>query len=197
MTAKQRAGLAAATFAAAAMLACRDPNAPQARFENYADTLGLYALNGAPRGAPTAIHLITGVSGSAAVVTDASFTFDVAVDINEEGRPVLYPVRAIAAPFVATHRVGIRRTDRPFDSITEAPTDNYAYDSLAVLAVGEVVLLESADPQATSNCFGGGLIYAKMVVDSIRPATRRLFVRVTADPNCGFKSLVVPGVPAE
>jgi hypothetical protein len=197
MTAIQRAGLAAATFAAAVMLACGDPNAPQARFPNYADTLGLYALNGAPRGAPTAIHLIAGIGASAAVVTDASFSFDVAVDIDAQGRPILYPVRALAAPFLGRHRVGIRRDDRPFDSITEAPTDRYAYDSVAVLAVGEVVLIESADLEATSTCLGGGVIYAKMVVDSLRAATRRVFVRVTADPNCGFRSLVAPGVPTE
>jgi hypothetical protein len=197
MTARQRAGLAAATFAAAAMLACGDPNAPQARFSNYADTLGLYALNGAPRGAPTAIHLIAGVDGSAAVVTDASFSFDVAVDIDAQGRPVLYPVRTVAAPFLSTHQVGIRRETRPFDSITEAPTDRYTRDSLAVLAVGEVVLIESADLAATSACLGGGVIYAKMVVDSVRATDRRVFLRVTADPNCGFRSLVVPGVPTE
>ena len=197
MTARQRAGLAAATFAAAAMLACGDPNAPQARFENYADTLRLYALNGAPRGAPTAIHLIAGVAGSAAAATDGSFAFDVAVDIDAQGKPVLYPVRTLAAPFLGRHRVGIRRETRPFDSITEAPTDGYTRDSVAVLEVGEVVLIESADLEATSACLAGGVIYAKMVVDSLSVATRRLFVRVTADPNCGFRSLVVPGVPTD
>ena len=41
MIARQRAGLAAATFAAATMLACGDPNAPEANFQNYADTLTL------------------------------------------------------------------------------------------------------------------------------------------------------------
>jgi hypothetical protein len=195
MTARLRAGLAAATLAAAAMLACGDPNAPEARFENYADTLALYALNGAPRGAPTAIHLIDGVSGTPAVTTDGAFDLDVAVDIDAQGRPVLYPVRAVAASFLGKHRVGIRRTTQPFDAITEAPTDQYVYDSLAVVALGEPVLVESADPEAVSLCFGGGVIYAKMVVDSVQAATRRVFVRVTADPNCGFKSLVVPGVP--
>ena len=197
MTARQRAGLAAATFAAAVVLACGDPNAPQARFDNYADTLALFALNSAPRGAPTAIHLIRGVGTSSGVVTDASFAFDVAVDIDVQGRPVLYPVRALAAPFLERHRVGIRRETRPFDAIAEAPTDGYTRDSVAILAVGEVVLIESADLEATSACLGGGVIYAKMVVDSISAASRRLFVRVTADPNCGFRSLVVPGRPTE
>jgi hypothetical protein len=196
MTARQRAGLAAATFAAAAMLACGDPNAPVANFPTYADTLGLYALTGAPRGPPTAIHLIRGVSSSPAVATDGSFAFDVALDIDAQGRPVLYPVRALAAPFLGRHRVGIRRETRPFDSITEAPTDGYTHDSVAVVAVGEVVLIESTDPDATTTCLGGGVIYAKMVVDSLTASTRRLFVRITVDPNCGFRSLV-PGVPTE
>jgi hypothetical protein len=197
MTTRLRAGLAAAALAAAAMLACGDPNAPVANFANYADTLELYALNGAPRGAPTAIHLIDGVGGSSAATTDGSFRFDIAVDLDAEGRPRLYPVRAVAAPFLGKHRVGIRRTTQSFDAITEAPTDDYVHDSTAVVAVGEPVLVESADPEATSTCFGGGVIYAKMVVDSVHTTTRRLFVRVTADPNCGFRSLVVPGVPTE
>ncbi|MDQ3951334.1 MAG: hypothetical protein M3282_13455 [Gemmatimonadota bacterium] len=198
MTARLRAGLAAATFAAAAMLACGDPNAPVASFDNYADTLELYALNGAPRAAPTAIRLIAGaVTGTAAVTTDGGFGFDVAVDIDAQGRPVLYPVRAVAAPFIGVHRVGIRRTTNAFDSVARAPVGNYAYDSLAVLTVGEVVLIETADPEACRSLFGGGVIYAKMVVDSVRAASRRIFARVTADPNCGFRSLVVPGRPAD
>jgi hypothetical protein len=197
MTARQRAGLAAATIVAAAMLACGDPNAPQARFSNYADTLGLYALNSAPRGAPTAIRLIAGAFATAAVAADGSFLFDVAVDIDGQGRPVLYPVRAIAAPFIATHQVGVRRTSDPFESIVRAPVGGYTHDSVTVLTVGEVVLLESADPEACAALLGGGVIYGKMVVDSVRAIDRRVFLRVTADPNCGFKSLVVPGVPTE
>jgi hypothetical protein len=135
------------------------------------------------------------VSGNSAANVDAAFAFDVAVDIDDQGRPVLYPVRAIAAPFLGRHRVGVRRTTTAFDAILEAPTDNYVYDSVAVLTVGEVVLLESADPEACGGFVGGGVIYAKMTVDSVKPAAGRVFARVTADPNCGFRSLVVPGVP--
>ncbi|MFN2564735.1 MAG: hypothetical protein ABR499_06965 [Gemmatimonadaceae bacterium] len=196
MTARLRAGLVAATLMAAALSACGDPNEPIARFATYADTLELYALNGAPRGAPTALRLLAGVGFGAAVPTDASLQFDVAVDIDAQGRPVLYPIRAVAAPFLGRHRVGIQKTDRGFDSIVEAPTSGYTHDSVTVVTVGQVLLLESADPDACSVFLGGGVIYAKMVVDSIRTDTRRLYVRVTGDPNCGFRSLV-PGVPED
>src|SRR3712207_5311532 len=155
MTATLRAGVAAATLAAAALLACRDPNAPRANYSNYTDTLALYALNGSPRGAPSAIRLFAGIgSASAGVPTDAAYAFDVAVDINDEGRPVLYPVRAVAAPFIAAHRVGVRRTTQSFESIVEAPTNGYEYDSVAVLTVGETVLVESTDAEASNPCFG-------------------------------------------
>jgi hypothetical protein len=194
MTARVRAGLAAATFAAAALLACGDPNAPVANFPNYADTLTLYALNGAPPAAPTAVRLFS-IFGTAAATTDVRFAFDVAVDIDVQGRPVLYPVRAVAAPFIGPHRVGIRRTTDPFESITRAPDRDYTYDSVAVVAVGEVVLIQSADLGACT--FIGGVIYGKMVVDSVRASDRRVFARVTANPNCGFRSLVVPGVPTD
>jgi hypothetical protein len=197
MTARVRAGLAAATFAAAAILACGDPNAPHANFSNYADTLALYTLNGTPRGAPSAIHLYSGAFGSPAVATDGSFRFDVAVDIDAQGRPVLYPVRTIAAGFIAAHSVGILRATQPFDEILKAPTAAYVHDSATVLSLNEVVLLQSADLEACGTLFGGGFVYAKMVVDSVNVANRRVFVRITADPNCGFRSLVVPGVPTD
>jgi hypothetical protein len=201
MTARQRAGLAAATFAAAAILACGDPNAPRADFENYADTLTLYALNGAPRGAPTAISIFSGIFGTAGV-NETSLTFDVAVDLDDQGRPRLYPVRAVAStlldflPLGARHQVGIRRETRAFDAISEAPDDGYVLDSAQTVAVGEVVIIQSTDQSACSSVFGGA-VYAKMIVDSVRTSTRQLFARITADPNCGFRSFVLPGPPTD
>src|SRR3712207_681426 len=169
MTARLRAGLAAATLAAAALLACNDPNAPRANFPNYTDTLALYTLNGSPLAAPTAIRLFAGAaSGSAEVRTDASYQFDVAVDINQDGQPVLLPVRAVASPFVVAHTVGIRRATQSFETILEAPTDGYKYDTVAVLTVGETVVVQSGDAEAASACFGGGVIYGKVIVDSVR-----------------------------
>jgi hypothetical protein len=194
MTARQRAGLAAATFAAATMLACRDPNAPRADLPNYADTLALYAVNGAPRGAPSAIAILAGgLFGNAAVPIDASFNFDVAVDLDEQGRPRVYPVRAVASPITNRHQVGLRLDDRAFDAIAEAPEDGYVLDSARTVDVGKVVLIQSA---ACTSIFGG-VIYAKMIVDSVRTATRQLFVRLTADPNCGFRSFALPGPPTD
>jgi hypothetical protein len=196
MTATLRAGLVAAMLAAATLLACGDPNAPRANFSNYSDTLALYALNGAPPGAPTAVRLFGGVTlgGTAGVATDVGFSFDVAVDIDEQGQLVLYTVRRIAAPFLGRHRVGIRRTSDAFDTITEAPQDDYMYDSLAVVSVGETVLIESADVDAARACVLGGVIYGKMIVDSVRASDRRVFTRVTANPNCGFRSFET-GIP--
>jgi hypothetical protein len=197
MNARLRAGLAAATLVAAALLACSDPNAPRANFPNYTDTLALYALNGAPLSAPTAVRLFGDVvSGTAEARTDGSYQFDVALDIDAEGRPVLLPVRAVAAPFVGAHRVGVRRVTQSFESILEAPTDNYQYDSVAVLTVGETVLLQSGDADAARGCFGGGVIYGKVIIDSVSASARRIFTRVTANPNCGFRSLQADSVPS-
>jgi len=197
MNARLRAGLVAATLVAAATLACSDPNAPRANYPNYTDTLALYALNGAPLTAPTAIRLFGDVaSGTAEARTDASYQFDVALDINGEGRPVLLPVRAVAATFVGAHRVGVRRTTQSFESILEAPIDNYQHDSVAVLTVGETVVIQSGDADAASACFGGGVIYGKVIVDSVSTSARRIFARVTANPNCGFRSLQADSVPS-
>lgn len=196
MTARQRAGLAAATFAAAMLLACGDPNAPRATLPNYADTLTLYALNGAPRGAPSAISIFTGAFGGAAISAEASFNYDVAIDLDDQGRPRLYPVRTIASPVASRHQVGIRFDDRAFDDIPEAPDKDYVVDTAQTVAVGQVVLIQSTDPNAC-NSFFGGAIYAKIVIDSVHTASRQLFIRITADPNCGFRSFAIPGPPTD
>ena len=196
MTARMRAGLATATLAAAMLLACGDPNAPVANFETFTDTIGLYALNGSPREAPTAISIVAGRGGTAAVTTNSLFFFDVAVDIDDQGRPVLYPVRTVAAPFLGRHRVGILRTTQPFETVLSAPRQAYTYDSVAVLSVGETVVIESADQEACTSLIRTGVVYGKLVVDSLRADTRQVFVRVTGNPNCGFRSFG-PGIPTD
>jgi hypothetical protein len=42
---------------------------------------------------------------------------------------------------------------------------------------------------------GGQLVYAKLTVDSIDVATRRLFARTVFDPNCGYRSVVPDSIP--
>jgi hypothetical protein len=196
MTARLRAGLAAATLAAASLLACGDPNAPRASLATFTDTLQLYALNGSPRGAPAALRLLAGgFGGTPAVAPDVTLGFDVALDIDGQGRPVLLPLRTVASPFSATHRVGLARDTRAFASITEAPTTGYQHDSVTTVNVGETVLIETADPDQCSTLLTSGVLYGKMVVDSVNAGARRIYLRLTGDPNCGFRSFE-PGVPA-
>jgi hypothetical protein len=194
MTATLRAGLAAATLAAGSLLACGDPNAPRATLATYTDTLAFYALNGSPRGAPSALRLIGGVAGAPAVAPDASFSFDVALDIDDQGRPVLLPVRAVASPFSSAHSVGLQRSKEAFEKVTRAPTSGYQHDTATTVSFGETVLIEAADAAVCSTFLSTGVLYGKIVVDSVNLDTRRLYARVTADPNCGYRSFE-PGVP--
>ena len=74
----------------------------------------------------------------------------------------------------------------------EAPSSGYKYDSTTVVSVGQTVIFDSR----SRFCSGLFLpnIYAKLVVDSVS-ANRLIFVRLAADPNCGFRGLVPGEVP--
>ena len=60
------------------------------------------------------------------------------------------------------------------------------------------VLLVNGRTTASSICIydPAPTLYAKVVIDSTKPTTTRaIYMRVTTDPNCGYRSLV-PGLPS-
>src|SRR5262249_31414399 len=69
--------------------ACGDFTSVPASLATITDSGTVFAINGAPPGSPTALHLYTG----ARLAADASFFFDIAFDINAQGDVVLLPQR--------------------------------------------------------------------------------------------------------
>ena len=180
--------LVAAVGAIAAMNACGDPTAIKAQFDN-ADrpNLTLYALNGTLPSLPSAIQ----IRAASTTRVDASFNFDVAFDIDTSGKVLAYPVRAVAAEFVGAHQVGLLQTDKSFDDALTAPTGGYKYDSVMVVPVGKTVFVDVIDRNSCSiYSLLGQQIKAKFVIDSVNTSSRRVFVHLLANQNCGFKSLV-------
>lgn len=170
---------------------CDDPTA-QASLPNALDSaMTVYAVNGTAQNAPNALQVrFAGVTS----VTPA-FGFDLAFDITSTGDVKIYTVRALASQLVSVHRVGLQATTTPFDQITQAPTKNFAYDSIMVVPLGRTVLVEVSE----QNCLGalrGSLIHSKFRVDSINVVKGALFLRILSNPNCGFVQLT-PGTPSE
>ncbi|NUO94885.1 MAG: hypothetical protein HOQ17_17420 [Gemmatimonadaceae bacterium] len=175
-------------------VACGDPTKPKATFANAASTYTLYAFTGAPVNAATAISFLGGPSRA-----DANFGFDVAFDLDASGRPVIYPVRTIANDLALltspVKRVGLQPVAGTFDALRVAPQTGYDTLAAQTVSVGSVLAVEVLDLNTCLYSLGGQTIYAKLTVDSIDAASRRLYARTVVDPNCGYRSVVPDSVP--
>jgi hypothetical protein len=181
-----------ASAVAVAGVACGDLTGVPASLPTLSDSAVVYAINGAPPGAPTALHVFAGQLFSA----DASFVFDVAFDIDASGHPVLLPQRAVASGLAATHTVGLQTATGTYESLTTAPKTGYRADTALVATPGVPVIVQTADPNACGTSLTGTVLYAKVVIRSVDPVARQMVVQFTTDPNCGFRSFA-PGIPKD
>ncbi|MDB4900328.1 MAG: hypothetical protein JWN53_2136 [Gemmatimonadetes bacterium] len=183
-----RAVVAALALAA---MACAGPTLPQATYVNVPSNFALFAFTGAPVTAPTAINFLGG-----ATPTDASFSFDVAFDLDSTGRAMVFPVRVLAGDLaLGVKRVGLQPVTGSFTSVREVPSTGYDTLSVQTVDVGKVLAVEI---QSTATCLyslGGTSLFAKMVVDSVKPAQRRLFVSTVLDGNCGYHQVMPDTIP--
>lgn len=188
--------LATAAVITAAVSACKAVTGGQSALPTYTDTLSLYSLNGAPAGAPNAISFFgTSIGSSPSVRADASFSFDVAVDVVAGDVVDLYPVRAVASSLAVGHRVGLQLLATSYESVGRAPNTGYHYDSLFVAHAGNVLAVEFSEPFCAGS-FLSQSMYAKMAIDSVDILNKKTKLHITVDPNCGFRSFA-SGVPKD
>lgn len=176
-------------------IACGDPTRPKAIYPNALSSYALNALTGAPASAATAINFIGGATRA-----DARFQFDVAFDLDANGKVVLLPVRVVGGALAGAlagslKRVGLQVVPGSFESLRVAPETGYDTLSTPAVTPGTVVAVEMLDFDICLNSLGGQTLYAKFVVDSVQAATRRVFVRAVVDPNCGYRSVVPDSIP--
>lgn len=191
------ATLTAALFVVGAAAACDSTTGVNAIYPTYAlDSQTVYTINGSHASAPTALSMFGGVVGSSLVPAGASFSFDIAFDIDPDGRAVLLPARAVAGGLSGPHSVGLQVVNDGFESLTSAPSSGYTLDSALVVDVGDVVAIQSHDFNVCTSIYQSPEIYGKLTVREIDPAARTLLLRFTVDPNCGYRSLA-PGVPKD
>jgi len=181
-------------------VACGDLTRPKASTPNLAVSYTVNAFTGAPVNVPTAISFLGGATRA-----DSRFAFDVAFDLDQNGAVKVLPVRVVGGALgdaviqgqsgLPLKRVGLQQVTGPFEAVREAPATGY--DTLAVqtLSAGAVLAVQLLDFGNCFTGFGGSTLYAKLTVDSVDAATRRIFTRTVVDPNCGYRGLVPDSIP--
>jgi hypothetical protein len=179
--------------ALAGLAACGDLTRPKATFENFTDTLVLYAINGTPLDAPVGLSLTAG----AGIPVNGGYSFDLAWDIDAQSRTTMYSVRAVAGGLSSSHSVGFQRVQQSFDALTEAQKSGFVTDSSSTVSVGDVFAIVTTDPNAVLRCnsYFSNQVYAKLEVLEINPGNRTVKTRFTVNPNCGYLSLAPTGIP--
>jgi hypothetical protein len=186
------AGIAIA-IAAITAAACKGFTDVPASLVTDTESSTVYAINGAPLGAPTAIHAYAGQF----VPATADFLFDVAFDLDDQAQIHILPQRQVASGLQATHTVALATVSDTFEAVGAVPSGlKFRPDTGMIIQRGQVVIAQVTDATACNFSITGTTLYAKIVVKAINRVDRTMQVKFTTDPNCGFRSFA-PGVPKE
>ena len=181
---------AVAVALAVAATACGS-TLPRATNVSQIASYALYGLIGAPARASTALSFTAG-----SMHADATFQFDVAVDLDSAGKVVVYPVRNIAGNLAGTQkRIGMQVVSGLFETVGDVPSTGYDTLGTKTVAPGTVLAVELQEPLICQFSLGGIHLYGKFVVDSVTPASRRIFVTTVIDPNCGYRQVKPDTIP--
>ncbi len=185
----------ALVFAAVVLAACGAGNSftQPASFDNVIRTYSVYAVTGTSNTLPAAYQYSTETLVRPQVLSTGSLNFDLAFDIGVDGKVRLLPARfVVPLPPGGSPSLGLQKMLGVFEQLQRAPLTGYTLDSAATAAVGDTYTLQLHD----SGCIYGDLFYAKLTVDSIILAQRRIVVRSLVNRNCGYRSLT-EGLPKD
>src|SRR3981081_2203716 len=131
---KARLALIATMCVVTVLNACGNVASLKATIPTYTDTLSLWALSGTPPSYPSAISI-----RSRRIVRVAGFAgFDIAFDIDGNGKAVVYPVKLIVASPGGSRPVGIQKLSRSFDDVLAAPPTGFPTDPPPWVAPGDL-----------------------------------------------------------
>jgi len=191
---KPRLAALALTVLVIAGVSCGDFTGVPASLPTVTDSGTAYALNGAPLGAPTALH---GASGTL-IPADANFVFDVAFDLDSvAGTVLVLPQRAVASGLATTHQVSLATVDGDFASVTSVPKSlTFRADTALRVNRNQVVIAQITDATQCGFSLSGTTLFVKFAIRSINRDARTMDIIYTSDPNCGFRSFA-SGVPKD
>jgi len=184
---------ALAVLIAGAFLGCGTDGRFPAQFDTVTFSESLGAINGTPLGEPAALA----VADLRVVRLDQSYAFDVAFDIDADGRAVVFPPDLVGLSGSGGRPTRLQRLGASFEQATMAPratSTAWVADSVFAVAPGEVIGIL----MRPSSCLFDfdPYMYARVRVDSITLATRRVHITGTLNPNCGYRSFL-PGRPTD
>lgn len=176
------------------LAACRDPVRIKATQSTQTDSFVVYAITGTSVSFPTTYL----AAARAVTILTGAGNFDVAFDIDAQGKAVLYPTRLVVSAITFIRDVGLQKVAGDFETVVRAPSSGYITDQPLVLGKGEVAVLQTARNSSNDVCTFGisPFIFAKINVDSINLTNRSIFIKTLVNPNCGFHSLKT-GVPTD
>ena len=189
---KARLALIATMCVVTVLNACGNVASLTATVPTSTDTLSLWALSGTPPSYPNAIS----IAARQIVRVDGFAAFDIAFDIDGNGKTVVYPVKLVVASPGGSRLVGLQKIPGSFETVLQAPTTGFQTDSALAIVPGETVVVESPHNGSGDICqFAiSPNLYAKIAVDSVNLASRIIYLRMGFDPNCGFRSFA-DGIP--
>lgn len=188
MTTLRIRALSALCLAAVSVAACDDPFEQVASRPTVNVVLDGWALTGAPASYPTALE----VPNYSMLRADGAGTFDIAFDIDADGRLVVLPVSKVVSALGGDRTIGLLPGAGTYSTILEAPRIGWRYDSVLVVPPGATFLVR-VQTRFCQFDFRQD-IYAKFYVDSVIPEERRYRLLGRVNPNCGYRSLN-EGVP--
>ncbi|MEO7521197.1 MAG: hypothetical protein ABIW79_05220 [Gemmatimonas sp.] len=157
-----------------------------ASVENVTRTYSVYALSGTASALPAAFQFTSESLTRPQVLPSGSINFDVAFDIGTDGRVRILPARVVTpSPPNGSPSIGVLKVAGAFDALSRAPDRGYLSDSIAVAAIGDTYVFELRQ----SGCIYQEPFYAKLTVDSIITAERRIVFRSLVNRNCSFRGL--------
>ena len=177
--------------ATAIVAACSDNNnlAP-ASIPNVVDTFTIGSLTSSPVSVPSAYSVADGN----VVRTDLTSAFDFAYNVDASGQHVLLTLEVMRLLETNGTGPGMQYTSKPFDQLSQAPSNGWITGDTIKVDSGTVLLLRSR-----IICGGLGVpLYGKMEVLSIddTPGNQTMTFQALSNENCGYKSLV-PGLPRD
>ncbi len=167
--------------------ACGDSlGLPPPQFENRVDTVTLHALTGTDIVLPSAYDLISRTTAR----TDQAQPFDIAFELDADGRALIFPARALGQ----INDAALQVSSETFGAITTAPLEGYQADSAQAVTAETVFIVRSRFDAAFCVFLGAIPRYGKFRVLAVDPTTRTITLEALVNQNCGFRSLA-PGLP--
>jgi hypothetical protein len=192
-----------ATVLAAVLLALppacsNDLTLPPASLPVADQQITLYALTGTPVNTNSAYDMLNTIEVRMDQTTAFDFAYDLRFDsaygIGKHGDTVAVLIPRGALGFVQDPGLLALPGVFNYDSLLLAPSSGYTRDSAVQIHEGDV--LYAASRVQTCN-FGFTLPhYAKLVIQKIDLTALSTTIRLSVDPNCGYRELG-PGIPSQ